>query len=291
MQGDQRYTSQRELAAFGGAGMHLTAWSRAGFIGSRMRERAEAVLVVEDVAYVHGGVLPTVLEAYASTSTSTAGGGGGGGSGPATIAELNRVVMGVLLQNDADGLQWDTNAAISDIVHPLGPNGLMWSRELVLDDEASACAALENALAALGAARMVVGHCPQVTGDVLPRCGGRILAADTFLSAAYTEDPAASSHNEAALEFFGSDSAQTMAAIYPQRDPICVPMMQAANGGAGSDGDGGGGGEKESRNGGTTAENPVSSASLPHSPLFQWRHILAAAAFSWVFICFFIYNF
>ena len=70
---------------------------------------------------------------------------------------------------------------------------------------------------------MIVGHCPQHDGNVLPRCGGLILAADTFLSAAYTENADISKHNEAALEYFDGDVA-TIAAVYPHRDPVCVPL-------------------------------------------------------------------
>ena len=299
MQGDQRYTSTLEMAAFGGAAQHMLAWSRSGLIGAEMRARAKAVVVVSDVVYVHGGVLPIVLAAYTD-----------GMNGPEAVAELNALVLNQLLANDAAGLQWDTNSVLDphDLsnAHPLSGRGLMWARDLVLREEEWACPALHTALKALGASRMVVGHCPQLDGDVLPRCGGRILAADTFLSEAYTKDHAASKHNEAALEFF-EDSSQIFA-IYPRRSPMCVPFWTTRDdggvvvddrGGEEGRGDGGGGDGNEGEEsggggggrGGGDEEGGIetrssSSATMARPPFVAWRYLVGIAAVSWAFACF-----
>merc|ERR1719352_1507612 len=102
----------------------------------------------------------------------------------------------------------------------------MWTRYLALEDEALACPLLEQSLSLLGARRMIVGHTIQASGDITPRCGGRLIMSDTMMSQAYTKDAAKSAHNEAALEFYGN--SEIVRAIYPQRKSACAALPTVA---------------------------------------------------------------
>jgi hypothetical protein len=106
----------------------------------------------------------------------------------------------------AAGLSADVRAALwTDPGAPvLGPDGPLWLRDLVLLPEAEACPQLDAALGAMGATRMVVGHTTQASGRVLPRCGGRLLAIDTGISAHY-------GNKLAAVELVDGDAR----ALYP----------------------------------------------------------------------------
>jgi hypothetical protein len=55
----------------------------------------------------------------------------------------------------------------------------------VLSDEATACPQLKEALAIIGAKRMVVGHTVQESGQIGVRCEGQLYAIDTGNSAYY----------------------------------------------------------------------------------------------------------
>ena len=48
--------------------------------------------------------------------------------------------------------------------------------------EAVACPRLVEALKLLGAQRMVIGHTPQLSGEVRTRCGDQLVLADTVMS-------------------------------------------------------------------------------------------------------------
>ena len=67
----------------------------------------------------------------------------------------------------------------------LGTDGPLWNRSLVLEEESVACPQLAQALAALGASRMVVGHTTQESGQIGARCGGALYAIDTGISDHY----------------------------------------------------------------------------------------------------------
>ena len=77
--------------------------------------------------------------------------------------------------------------------------GPLWYRGYLRDGEDDACPRLARALAAVGAARMVVGHTTQADGRIGARCGGRLLAIDTGIAAVMGGHPAA-------LELTGEDA-------------------------------------------------------------------------------------
>jgi hypothetical protein len=70
-------------------------------------------------------------------------------------------------------------------VPALGETGPLWYRGYVQDPEEVACPLLSQALEAVGARRMVVGHTTQKDGSIATRCGGRLVVIDTGISAHY----------------------------------------------------------------------------------------------------------
>ena len=167
--GDWRYVSSGDYADFGGPEGRRAAFAANGPLGSWLRG-LDAVVQLGDTVFVHGGV------------------------GPEFAAR------------GAAGLSADVRAALAENPEApvLGPEGPLWLRSLVLDDEASACPQLQRALQRIAARRMVVGHTTQRSGRVLARCGGALLAIDTGISTHY------GAHG-AAVELRGGDAW----ALYP----------------------------------------------------------------------------
>jgi hypothetical protein len=149
--GDWRYVSPEDLAGYGGTDARRAAYGPEGPDGAWLRAR-DAVAQVGDTVFVHGGV---------DARWAARG-----------VDGLNRAVRAALAAGD-------TEAPV------LGPDGPLWNRGLVLAEEPVACPALREALRALGARRMVVGHTTQRDGRVGVRCGGTLHAIDTGISAAY----------------------------------------------------------------------------------------------------------
>lgn len=167
--GDWRYVSPEDLADFGGAEARRAALSPQADLGRWLRAR-DTVARIDGVVFVHGGVRPT-------------------------WAALG-----------AEGISQAVRDALAGQASPeiLGDEGPLWYRGYMQAPEPIACAELSQALTALGARRMVVGHTTQRSGRVTPRCGGQLLAIDTGISAHY-------GGNLAALELVGGDAR----ALYP----------------------------------------------------------------------------
>lgn len=70
------------------------------------------------------------------------------------------------------------------------PDGPLWSRHFSSEPDASDCAQLEDALEALGARRMVVGHTVQ-EGGISAACDNQVWRIDVGMSAHYGGKPAA----------------------------------------------------------------------------------------------------
>jgi hypothetical protein len=151
---------------------HQLAWRPRGKLG-RWAASNPAVAKVGDTLFVHGGLSSD----YASQS----------------IDEINRAVEKAL-----EAVATEPDAIIND------PRGPLWYRGLILrgpGDETSAQPPaseaassltmeeeLELVLRAFGAARMVVGHTPQVKGIELLH-GGRLARIDTGISRGYGGTP------------------------------------------------------------------------------------------------------
>ena len=168
--GDWRYVTPGDVVAFGGVAARKDAFGPHSAIGSWLRGR-DAVFKWGETIFVHGGVSPSVA------------------------------ALGV------EGVNRGVHAALVGAGSPdlLGADGPLWFRSYLTEEEPQICVQAEQALLALGAARMVMGHTTQQDGRIASRCGGRILGIDTGISDYY-------GRRLAALELRGDDAW----ALYPQ---------------------------------------------------------------------------
>ncbi len=118
---------------------------------ARLLAGHNTVVIVGDTAFVHGGVTP----AFARYG----------------VARFNREIRCWLAG------QTPPPQALRDASSPL------WSRHYSTAPER--CEMLEEALAALGVKRMVVGHTPQLARGANAACGGRVWRIDTGIAAHY----------------------------------------------------------------------------------------------------------
>jgi hypothetical protein len=169
LMGDLRYVTEGDVARFGSAEARAAAFAADGPLGARLLTLPIAA-VVDGVAYAHGGITP----AYARSG----------------LDAMNRLVPAVL----------SGEAPASAI----GEDSPLWFRGYLRTPEHQACPPLDEALLALGAERMVVGHTTQRSGQVASRCNGRLLGIDTGIAAHY-------GGNAAMVEFRSGDAW----AIYP----------------------------------------------------------------------------
>lgn len=148
--GDWRYVHPGDVAAFGGAEARRTALALDAPYGAWLAERP-AVARLADTIFVHGGVRAQVAEQG--------------------IEAINRRVR--------SGLRGGPDAEL------LGPDGPLWFRGYVTEPESSACAELGQALQALDATRMVVGHTTRRDGRIQTRCGGKLHVIDIGIASTY----------------------------------------------------------------------------------------------------------
>ena len=169
LQGDWRYVTPADIAAFGSPEARRAALAPGAPLGDWLRGRG-VVAQVGDTVFAHGGVTPQQARAG--------------------LDGINRAA--------ATAIDADPRAAV------LGEEGPLWFRGYLLADETIACAALSEALGALGARRMVVGHTTQRSGRIAARCGGALLGIDTGIADHY-------GGHAAALELRAGDAW----ALYP----------------------------------------------------------------------------
>lgn len=161
MRGDLRYVNPLDTEGYGGEAARKVAFSAAGDDGRWLRS-LDAVGQVGSTVFCHGGV----------TSQWAALG----------LVKLNAEIRAGIDQAEPTGA--------------LGPDGPLWFRGYLLEGEPAACAELDQALASLGATRMVVGHTTQDSGVIASRCAGKLWGIDTGISAHY-------GNHYAALEIVG----------------------------------------------------------------------------------------
>lgn len=210
LESDFRYATKRDTASLGSG--REEAFGPSGWIGQRLRERFQTVALVgpevglaQPILYVHAGLMPEISDELAKVE----------GTGAQKAQLLNSVVRDLL-----KGPAAEIRAEPSPLLGDAGP---FWTRQLALDREDRICGDLERSLGAFSASRMVVGHTPQEDGKVHQRCGGRLVLADTLISAAYT----GVSH-PSAVEVAGDG---TMTAVYPgtlQRSVLQTPPAAGA---------------------------------------------------------------
>jgi len=169
LRGDWRYVSPADVAEFGGVKARQAALLPAGDVGAWLRGRDSAVQI-DNVVFVHGGLRPQ----WAAMG----------------VDAISNGVRSALLRQSSPTI--------------LGEEGPLWYRGYLLEPEPLACAELSQALTALGARRMVVGHTTQDSGKIISRCGGQLLGIDTGISTYY-------GRHIAALDLVDGDAR----ALYP----------------------------------------------------------------------------
>lgn len=147
LQRDWRYVTREDISQFGSVEERKKAFGPDGWIGKDIRHHYKAAAVVADTLFVHAGLTPQ----YASMG----------------IEALNSAAREAL-DNPYDGI--------------FKSKGPMWVRHFALGREQDVCPELESTLKLVHARRMVVGHTQVDEGLVRPRCGGRLLMADTIIS-------------------------------------------------------------------------------------------------------------
>ena len=148
--GDWRYVSKEDVASFGGKSKRIEAFSDGGLWRDWIIEH-DAVTKVQGNIFVHGGITP----AFAKKG----------------VDGINKELR--------ESLKSQKRSEV------LGSSGPLWFRGYLREAESVACPMLEEALALLGAKRMIVGHTTQRSGKILERCGGRIIGIDTGISEHY----------------------------------------------------------------------------------------------------------
>lgn len=155
--GDFRYVTRGGYVDFidGPIPEPLTAEARAraffpGGTYARKLAAFDMVAIVGDTVFVHGGVLPRFTD---------------------SLEQSNRAARCYL-------------AGFSKVPPPavLDPEGPLWTR--VFSGENTDCSELSKTLDALGVARMVVGHTPQL-GGITSACDGRVWRIDTGMASFY----------------------------------------------------------------------------------------------------------
>ena len=116
------------------------------------------ITIVGDTVFVHGGVLPRVVDYGIERLNQEA---------RAWIRKDRQYPPDILLASD----------------------GPVWSRHYSDGPDAEDCRLLEEALDGLGARRMVVGHTVQREG-ISPACGGKVWRIDVGLARHYGGNPA-----------------------------------------------------------------------------------------------------
>lgn len=177
---------------------HRRAFAAQGYYGRWLLAKP-AIIVIDDTAFVHGGLPPMVAELGLQGINETLV------SEFATyLRAVQRLIDAELLLPTDDELQYPAllrdaaaTAADTDIANAVAdvlrlararlpaPDGPLWYRQNVYCSALIETDRLEQALAAVGAQRVVIGHTPTDGRQVLERFGGRVFEIDTGMLADY----------------------------------------------------------------------------------------------------------
>jgi len=135
-----------------GVGERILAIRPGGSMALRFAQR-NVVAIVGDTVFVHGGVLPHIVD------------------------------YGIELLNQ-ETRRWIRGDDPCPPEVLLGNDGPVWSRHFSDEPDAEDCRLLEATLEQLGAGRMVVGHTVQRSG-ISPACDGRVWRADVGMADHY----------------------------------------------------------------------------------------------------------
>jgi hypothetical protein len=131
---------------------HRLAFARDGKYGRWIRQ-LDALVVVDEALFLHGGLSPKYAEATVESLNETI---------RAELADPARVMEGVAFDTD----------------------GPLWYRGLALQPEEEIAPHVDRLLAHHGVKRIVIGH-TVTPGVILPRVGGKVLMIDVGLSEVY----------------------------------------------------------------------------------------------------------
>jgi 3',5'-cyclic AMP phosphodiesterase CpdA len=233
---------ERDFALRAPAGYfgHRRAFAADGRYGKWLMEKP-LVVVINDTAFVHGGLSPMVAELgldgvnnelraqvakYAAQLEVVTE---AGLLDPTENFHRHGAVLEALpddaarpaelKQAIADVISLNT-ARVHDSDSPVWYRGNVGCSALIEDDK------LDAALATLGASRVVIGHTPTVSRQVLQRLGGRVVEIDTgMLNSSYGGSGHALIIEGDRLSVVGEDRAETAS-------PVAHPRPTALEGGA-----------------------------------------------------------
>jgi hypothetical protein len=179
---------------------HRRAFSPTGRYGQWLLTKP-AVIVIDGTAFVHGGLSPLVIEQGLEGINGTLI-----DELAAYLRAIQRLIEAdVLLATDAEteyakhlgdfvaeGADADVAAAVADVLRLADSrlqagDGPLWYRQNVYCSKLIEADRLDQALAAIGAQRVVIGHTPTYGRRVLERFDGRVYEVDTGMLADYYE--------------------------------------------------------------------------------------------------------
>eukprot|EP00403_Amphidinium_massartii_P041694 CAMPEP_0178441236 /NCGR_PEP_ID=MMETSP0689_2-20121128/37359_1 /TAXON_ID=160604 /ORGANISM="Amphidinium massartii, Strain CS-259" /LENGTH=301 /DNA_ID=CAMNT_0020064373 /DNA_START=33 /DNA_END=935 /DNA_ORIENTATION=+ len=166
-----QYVTEEDLATFGGWANRREAFSRHGALGRSIREQFEIMALLPSrwarynelpgldaaaTVFMHGGITEQLASEFGSV---------------AAMASTGKDALRRSLEGDDNGL-------LSNLF-----NEVLQDRHLTFQPEKSGgCEELERTLQLLGAARLIVGHTPQVSRRAGVKCGGRLILLDIAMS-------------------------------------------------------------------------------------------------------------
>lgn len=149
---DWRFVTPEDIDSFGGQEAREEAWDKNGWLGSYIR-KLPICAWVNGTVFFHGGANPK----WAALG----------------VDGLNKLTHDGLAKLTSEEM-WHYKI--------FGNDGPLWYRGYATSQEKSICDILDEALVGLNATRMVIGHTPQMSGQILSRCSNRVHVIGTFSS-------------------------------------------------------------------------------------------------------------
>ncbi|KAJ3329270.1 hypothetical protein HDU76_008257 [Blyttiomyces sp. JEL0837] len=168
MASDLRYVTPEDTASFGGPKPRAEAFSKSGWIGSWLRT-LNISFYYDNTVFMHGGI----TSEWARLGLVELG------IGNEQFVERGRAVDGL---NQRAGKSMEREFWRDTV---FGGDGPLWYRGFAMENEITMCKHLDKALKIIGAKRMVIGHTPQESGQILSRCNGKVFVIDVGISRAY----------------------------------------------------------------------------------------------------------
>lgn len=162
------YVTFGDFQAFGGIDERFKAFSVTGSVGSYMF-RLPIVYQFYKTLFVHAGITKEYAEKYP------------------TIEQLNQASRDQMPLMAAEKTEYDK---ITKWPMFFEGNSPVWYRGYA-ESQGAACEQLSQVLEQYKVERMIVGHTPQVSGEIGVRCNGKYVIADVGISSVYGGNVAA----------------------------------------------------------------------------------------------------